>query len=349
MLQSRVTGLLVNEHHSEPYAEYAAKHDLKLLVFTPEGICWEKRTATGLYLTRYGVYFKRLPLPKVIYNRLYPHDQRLVDRLLSLSPLIQVFNQVTQFDKWEIHKMLAATELAAYLPQTYEFDQATLHQALSRHGDIIIKPRLGRQGSGLWRLTALPGDLLLVKPAMPVPVALPYSDAVLNLFHVLMVPYTMVIQEYIDLAAANGCHFDMRALVQKDGCGRWQVTALTSRVAEPQQYITNDYQKVAHSEKLLVEHGFPADAIVGEARTVSVKAAALLEAELGHLAEISVDLALGRGKLWIIEVNSKPDKQLYTELKDEQLLEDVYLMPLKYGLYLRKKRRPRRGVLRPIT
>lgn len=335
-------GLLVNEHSSEPYAEYAARHNLKLLAFTPEGICWEKRTAAGLYLTRYGAHFKRLPLPKTIYNRLYPHDPQLISRLIALSPKLQVFNQVTQFDKWVVHRMLSATDLAACLPNTYEYDMASLHQALSQHGDIVIKPRLGRQGSGLWRLTVVPGGKLMIKPALPVPIALPYTDAVVNLFHVLMIPYTMVIQEYIDLASVNGRCFDLRALVQKNGRGSWQVTALTSRIAQADQYVTNYYEKVMQAEELLKDHEFPAADIISTARATSIKAAEVLEANLGHLAEASVDLALDRAnKLWIIEVNGKPDKQLYAELNDGKLLEQVYMKPLEYALYLSKKRRPR--------
>ena len=349
MTLGHTIGILVNKHSAEPYPEFAAKCKLKLILFTPEGIDWQMRTVSGLYLTKYGVHFKRMPLPKVIYNRLYPHDQQTISRLTSLSPPIHVLNRITQFDKWTIHKLLTATDLAAYLPQTYEYDMATLHDALIRHGDIVIKPRLGRQGSGLWRLTALPGNRLLIKPAVPVPIAVPYTDAIINLLHILMIPYTMVIQEYIHLAAVDGCHFDLRALVQKNRHGDWQVTALTSRIAQADQYITNYYQKVMAAEELLANHQFPVKAILDATETISIKTARILEQKLGHLAEISGDLCLDQAnKLWIVEVNGKPDKLLYCEQKDPELVEQVYLTPLEYGLYLHKKRRPGRGVCRLV-
>lgn len=334
------TGILANNHASEPYADLAARFKLKLLLFTPEGIDWKMHTAAGFYLTKHGVHFKRLPLPRVIYNRLYPHNQQLISRLNSLLPRIQVFNQITQLDKWIVYKMLAASDLADHLPQTYEYDITTLHHALLEHGDIVIKPRLGRQGSGLWRLTLLPGGRLLVKSALPVPIALPYTEAIIDVFHILMVPYTMVVQEFVDLAVVDGCRFDLRALVQKNRYGRWQVTALTARIAQADQYITNYYQKVAAAGQLLAAHHFPVEAIVGEAEIISIKAACLLEKQLGHLAELSVDFGLDHAnKLWIIEINGKPDKQLYAELDDPKLMEQVYLTPLEYALYLPKKRR----------
>ena len=79
---------------------------------------------------------------------------------------------------------------------------------------------------------------------------------------------------------------------------------------------------------------------MGEAEIISIKAACLLEKQLGHLAELSVDFGLDHAnKLWIIEINGKPDKQLYAELDDPKLMEQVYLTPLEYALYLPKKRR----------
>ena len=36
------------------------------------------------------------------------------------------------------------------------------------------------------------------------------------------------------------------------------------------------------------------------------------------------------GRPWIIEVNGKPDKGLFHEFGDEQMLERIYLTPLTY-------------------
>ena len=53
------------------------------------------------------------------------------------------------------------------------------------------------------------------------------------------------------------------------------------------------------------------------------------------LGEICVDFALDEeGNLWIIEVNGKPDKNLFFYLKDEQLLKRLYSAPFKYAYFL---------------
>ena len=224
------TGILADNHASEPYADLAARFKLKLLLFTPEGIDWKTHTAAGFYLTKHGVHFKRLPLPRVIYNRLYPHNQQLISRLNSLLPPIRVFSQITQLDKWIVYKMLAASVLADHLPQTYEYDITTLHHALLEHGDIVIKPRLGRQGSGLWRLQLClvagcwsnqPCPCRLRCPIQRQSSMFSYPDG--SLYNGC--------SRVCRSAVVDGCRFDLRALVQKNRYGRWRVTALTARIA----------------------------------------------------------------------------------------------------------------------
>ena len=150
----------------------------------------------------------------------------------------------------------------------------------------------------------------------------------------------MIIQEYIDLAAVSNAPFDIRALVQKNGAGHWQVTAVTSRVAENNQYITNIYQQILLTEQLLRENNYPAEQILTQVEELSIKTAEVLEQALGHLGEICVDIGLDQNnKPWIIEVNGKPDKQIYEELNNPELINRVHLTPLEYAHYLNTQKR----------
>lgn len=340
MLRKQIIGILVNKNSGETRADLAVKHNLSLIFFTPEDIDWQRRTVTGLYRTRCGLHYKKVALPSVIYNRLYPHNSEIIERLTAMRPPAWVFNQVTLFDKWTIYKHLSQTDLNQYLPRTYEYDMAVLHEALLHHDRIVIKPRMGRQGAGLWRLSAKPNGQLLIEHELPLPITLPYSDAIINLLHILIVPYTMIIQEYIDLAAVSNAPFDIRALVQKNGAGHWQVTAVTSRVAENNQYITNIYQQILLTEQLLRENNYPAEQILTQVEELSIKTAEVLEQALGHLGEICVDIGLDQNnKPWIIEVNGKPDKQIYEELNNPDLINRVHLTPLEYAHYLNTQKR----------
>lgn len=340
MQRKQVIGILVNRNSGEAYAGLKIKHDFNLIYFNPEDINWRRRTIRGLYRTKYGLHYKSMPIPLVIYNRLYPHDSETIKQLMSLRPPVQVFNQITQLDKWIIYKELVETELEPYLPRTYEYDMAGLHEALADHQQVVLKPRIGRQGAGIWRLTVKPANQLKIEHELPLPILLPYSEAMMKLLHILMIPYTMIIQEYIDLAKADGASFDIRALVQKNRCGDWEVTAITSRVAEKNHYITNIYEKILLTSQLLSEYDYPTNKILACVEDLSVTAAEKLEKALGHLGEISVDIGLDQScKPWIIEVNGKPDKLLYGELDNPDLLQKVQTTPLEYASFLGSKKR----------
>ncbi|HBG02774.1 MAG TPA: ATP-binding protein, partial [Firmicutes bacterium] len=56
---------------------------------------------------------------------------------------------------------------------------------------------------------------------------------------------------------------------------------------------------------------------------------------------ISVDFALDtEGHLWIIEVNGKPDRNLFFTLRDEELIKRILVSPLEYACFLANQRRP---------
>lgn len=90
MQRKQVIGILVNRNSGEAYAGLKIKHDFNLIYFNPEDINWRRRTIRGLYRTKYGLHYKSMPIPLVIYNRLYPHDSETIKQLMSLRPPVQV-------------------------------------------------------------------------------------------------------------------------------------------------------------------------------------------------------------------------------------------------------------------
>jgi D-alanine-D-alanine ligase-like ATP-grasp enzyme len=68
---------------------------------------------------------------------------------------------------------------------------------------------------------------------------------------------------------------------------------------------------------------------------VSVKAAQEAETYMGSLGELSVDFVLDEHKkLWIIELNGKPQKSIYEDLKCFKDKKIIYSRPLEYAYYL---------------
>ena len=78
------------------------------------------------------------------------------------------------------------------------------------------------------------------------------------------------------------------------------------------------------------------NAIIRSIYDISLRAAEIIEIGTHcHLGELSVDLVLDNaGFLWIIEVNGKPQKELYDEIDKR---DSVYKRPLEYARFLREK------------
>ena len=68
---------------------------------------------------------------------------------------------------------------------------------------------------------------------------------------------------------------------------------------------------------------------------VSVNAAQVLESHMAGVGELAVDFVLDREmKLWIIEINGKPQKSIYQDIKNFKSAELVYRRPMEYAYYL---------------
>ena len=144
-----------------------------------------------------------------------------------------------------------------------------------------------------------------------------------------------MIQPFVAFASIEDHLFDMRMLVQKNRNGLWDVTADMSRVGYKNYFVTNTAYGVQPIGKVFENTAF-SSTIVSDLRDISIRVAKTLEKHLCSLGEISVDFGItNNGKLWIIEVNGKPEKTIFGEIGDE-ILDKVFLTPIEYAAYLAK-------------
>lgn len=316
------------------YQRIARKHGLNLLCFTPQDILEREIKINGLLINRFGCRRKKIAVPPIIYNRIYPENHQIITKLIQLNPKIKIFNRITQFDKWKIYQHLHDSSVTEHLPPTHQYESNLLAKLIKEYHQIIIKPCKGHQGVGLWRIKELSEQRYQITHQFPFPLVLPANQGVIDLINLLIDSPNNIIQAYIDLATINQAHFDLRALVQKNKLGNWEITAITSRIAKYGHYITNICDHIVDAKTLLQQSKFDPNTIVDNTIDLSLATAKELDKSIDHLGEISVDLGLDtQGKLWIIEVNGKPNKHLYTDLSPS-LTEKTYLTPLQYGNYL---------------
>jgi len=314
------------------YARLSKRHPFELLFFSPRGINWQMGLINGLRLK--GGRWERgnYLFPLTVYNRCYPDSGKT---LLGLSELLgekKVFNSLTQFDKWQVYRALKRhSTLSAYLPKTYCYDNGPcLMRILSRHRAVILKPRLGFGGRGVFLVSKISAELFKVQSHLiRNPLLITGEKFASLLFSLSAPPARFIAQEYIKSLQRNNTNFDVRLLVQKDYRGEWRAEAALSRVCRAGGLLTNDYRQIV--EPLQVIEG----PLLERLEVLSCLTAEQLAGHFTSLGEIGVDFLIGEdGRPWLLEVNGKPDKSLFWQLKQGDVLERIYLNPLAYQKFL---------------
>lgn len=325
-------GLLLNRTQRIPYYQkLSTKYGFRVLLFGEDTINWQARTAAGLILSRGTWTEGTYPLPNAVYNRCYPEKPEVIARLEQFLGEGRVFNTRTLFDKLDVHQVLTGSAaLRPFLPEAHELVPEQLAAHLADGRKWVIKPRRGQSGRNVYLLEPA-GEFVLVTSNINIPLPIPKGEPFLALVELLQMGEKYVVQEYVQGAVFSGGVFDVRFVVQKNGRGVWNVAGQLSRVAREGSFITNQYASLSYPSRVLSSFGSARKRILARMGKLARLAAVQLDGPLGRLGEICVDFMVdAEGRPWIIEVNGKPDKGLFHEFGDEQMLERIYLTPLTY-------------------
>lgn len=289
------------------------------------------------------------PRPDIIYNRIpQREDERLPrvrKKLMSIAkqPDILLFNR-RFFNKWSLFQWLNESHATRpFIPETRKLTAlSVLSSLLKRHSLLYLKPIRGKAGVGIMSIR--------VQPEKHMPYKLQIQEEkrsrtyrcstiqrlwerVSKQSRTIGEPY--IAQQGISLATVNDRPFDLRALVQKNGAGKWELTGIGARVAGSKSITTHVPRGgyIEDPETLLVT-------VFGQesARKVlaNVKASVLLlarqieKSSKSRLGEMSMDLGVDTGgEIWFFEANSKPMKFDEPHIRQKSL-EQIF----KYGQYL---------------
>ncbi|XID90870.1 YheC/YheD family protein [Paenibacillaceae bacterium WGS1546] len=308
---------------------------VKLFCFTPSSIDWKRRQIVGIYRKNRKWTAGKFPFPQVVYNRCYGTDQELIRRLATAIGMDKCFNHINQLNKSEIYDYLNRW-LADYLPETAIYEQGNEVELLRKHNVVYFKPFYGNKGKGVYRaeLTGT-GEIHVghhyFSPKWIFKREAEFQDHVRRLLG--SNPY--IIQKGIPVHRIKDQVFDIRALVQKNENGLWSVTNLVSRIAFKGSYNTSICVKACLADEVLKPLYPPdrVDAIKTSIYNISLRTAEIIEMNTPyHLGEFSVDVALDHdAHPWIIELNGKPQKDLYNGIRNRSV---VYMRPIQYAKYL---------------
>lgn len=212
-------------------------------------------------------------------------------------------------NKWlKTEALLSNADVAPHIPLTRLYSADSLKQMLHQFGMVVIKPIRGGGGYGVIKVTYAGG--IYAFTYMSKRRAFFSFEAMFRALNRAKVGRKYIIQQGIHLATISGRPIDYRVKVVKSN-GTWVYRAMVGRLARPGLFVTN-----------LCKGGTMLSAREGLGRSLGRKASVrkrremrsltntcvrILENAFPGIGSLGFDYGLDHsGKIWIFEVNTRP-------------------------------------------
>ena len=325
---------------------------LSVIVFFPNRLDWERRRVVGyMYSPSRKRWMKSFyPLPKVVYDRcFYPNP---VIYAMYREPIRRLMeSRETTFlgfglkGKWPVYQMLSQdAEIRRHLPETELMrSPADAARWLEMYGELILKPQGGSHGKGVLHIAASNSGRYTVRGRSLRNELIQTSFPTIRKLLVWVKAFTssrpFVLQRYLTLTTERGEAFDIRALVQKNEKGLWELTGTAVRLGLPGSVTSNLHGGGRAAETLPFLNSRwgkeKAPDIMKQIEDLAQRIPGVLEQHHGRLAELGIDIGVDEeGQVWVLEVNSKPGRSAFAALPDKQAKLSSVRNPILYARYL---------------
>ncbi|MGG0719256.1 YheC/YheD family protein [Robertmurraya massiliosenegalensis] len=263
-------------------------------------------------------------LPNVIYNRI--HSRKLESssffkRMMEEMNLkqIAIFNE-RFLSKWEVHNLLfQEAHLHPSLPETDLYRSDKFPAFLEKHKTIFIKPLNGSQGRNIFKVS-LKSHHIIVKTTSVREheqiTSFQHIEEFINWFQKRQKQIRFIMQQGIPLATYVNRPLDFRVLCHKDHSDSWRMTSIVARVSAKSEFVSNlarggEMMKASKPLTHLFDHQ-TARSHISFMKELSIEVCKIIsQSSKGIVGELGIDMGIdSNGRIWIIEVNSKPSKNM---------------------------------------
>lgn len=327
---------------------------IPVIVFHPNQVDFETMTVKGYSLNQDGEWITvTVPVPAYIYDRCFYNGRKYnatykssIIKLLGQSHI--QFIGVGLKGKWQMYQAVSQhPTLSKYLPTTEIYtNPIQLKQWLMQYPSIILKPVNGSLGVGVMKVTKHHRSHLHVegrgKDNTPFSNDFTAFPAFLRFLQSNMQKWKYLIQPYLPLKTKEGIPYDLRIMVQKNASGKWITTGKAIRMGAKHSITSNLHGggSAISFEQFSQQHYTPSeiDHITAHLSIIEKQLPEYLEKAHGPLVELGIDVGIDTSrKVWLIEVNSKPGRQIFEQLHDTESIIQSQLNPLYYAKYLMQK------------
>lgn len=318
---------------SAPFAEAAfirrlirtgPRHGLQVFAFAPES--WrEERSSVQGWTWQSGWIRQERPVPALAYDRAWPagaegrgRHRAALARLVQ-SGRLKLLNGKLPGKAGVTRALARCPELRRWLPPAALYrSEAGLAAWLDRQGGAaFLKPTHGWQGRSVIAVVRGGDGLVDLRGRTGANRAFRLSGLreaeALARIHRWIGGRSYLMQPLLELQGPDGEPFDVRALMQRDGRGRWIVAGLAARCGRRGGVTANLHGggEPRHAEQYLARLFGEREAAerIAELRRAAFAVVRRLEEEYGTFAELGLDFGIDRtGRCWFLEANTKPGR-----------------------------------------
>ncbi|MGI6435918.1 MAG: YheC/YheD family protein [Syntrophomonadaceae bacterium] len=314
--------------------------------FSPAGINWLNNTVSGWTYTGGRWVRGTFPMPDVVYPRAKGYSAVINRARRGLKAHGVAISNPALIGKWQTFKILNQHPgLLPHVPDTRLVTSLRQVDAMMhKYRGVYIKPVNGSLGRNIIKVVKRPGSKRYLyhyrfNNRIHQGSAASMSTLRRKLYSI-MGRRRYIVQKQIDLIRTRGNILDVRVLIQKDHSGEWSITGMACRVGKSGA-ITSNISSGGYALKVnsVLRSHFRSEAKVAEIistiRYVALEAGQTLEKSIGPAGEMGIDIGVDReGKIWFIEANLKPGRQVFRMLHEHRTRRMTVLKPLLYARYL---------------
>ncbi len=327
-----------------------------VFLFSPDDVFESKRQVRGFVPSEEGGWTSKwFSWPDIVIDRYryYPKPKHKNYLAFRKQPLFFYAN--SRFSsKWNVYQVLAQDEqMRRWLPETVAYSKEDLLAMIAKHPVVYLKPNNGTGGRSIVSIKQINGQFHLLgrskhggrKVAAQLSGKVQLVNWVENwIENEKLDNEFFLIQQGLNLDLVPKRTVDMRLLIQKDEFGVWQITGLGVRVGGEKSSTSNLHGggKAVDAVAFLTPRfgTYKTKTILEECRRLAFRLVEVVEKHYGRMIEFGLDIGIDvNGKVWLIEQNPKPGRDIFRGLKQAARYRLAVRRPLQYALFLLREER----------
>ncbi|WP_028612260.1 YheC/YheD family protein [Paenibacillus harenae] len=291
-------------------------------------------------------------------SAIYPRPEAVIDRCRRPAPEARGFRKRHNFlfanskitNKWTMTQLFAKEEsLKQWIPETRSYSRQNLSKMIEDYSMLYIKPGNGTGGRSVLKLTTKSDGYELLGRTNRQQKRHEHFKTFNSLYQYIsrwvekekIRNGIFMIQHGLDLELLPNRVVDMRLLIQKNEHGIWEVTGQGIRVGGKNSPTSNLHGggKAVTAESVLFKRfgETKGNAIIEESHRLAHAVVTTVEKHFGRMMELGLDVGVDvKGRIWLIEVNPKPGRDVFKKMGKMQLYRKTVQRPIQYAMYLIK-------------